>query len=599
MTSASRQQPGLACEECRKRKLRCDRQQPRCDQCEDSGAICYVNQDRSPRGPKRGHLKALRSRIATLESMVNRDQLSYDLNAQYTPKAEVGQFPTPPGSTSDGTRECRSLSRSVEETPPSNASCAPSIALELEISGIIEADLDQLYFDRVHPVAPMLHQGRYLAWSQQCQKIEPYAGLQAAMWALAAAATAHLQHMRDSLYLCARSKLEALDSQIEYASSASLQSAQGWLLLTHYEFRYMNYSRAWITAGRAFRIIQLMKLHELDRYHTTALDLAFTEPWAEVEEKRRTFWLAYCLDRFLNISDQWPLTLHEDPIWIFLPAPESDFQHGRPVLMGSISDAIETSGQNALPPFAEAVVLTTLCWHGVSLKRTPPATKPPGLDPGIDLWEHHHRLYQVAQQRLMLLSLPPCSLELLDPMRLFVNMLANSAIIWFYGMMEVFRGISNDQSILVPLYSAYEVASLAKPLIRSGFFTVSMTSSLQVPLWLVHISHALNIQAHAFSPMLLFLAAKFLQTHGDQLGLSGSVAEDQYNRLDELKRALMVLQNGNNLAMNYLDLLESDWFDRLGGFVSVQGDLSGGNGAAGVTLCFGYNESLLSDAGRW
>jgi hypothetical protein len=160
----------------------------------------------------------------------------------------------------------------------------------------------------------MLHQGRYLTWSQHCYKAEPYSALQAAMWALAAAASAHLQHMRESLYLCARSKLEALDNQIDCASSASLQSAQGWLLLTHYEFRYMNYSRAWITAGRAFRIIQLMKLHEIDRFHTTALDLAFTEPWAEIEEKRRTFWLAYCLDRFLNISDQWPLTLHEEPV---------------------------------------------------------------------------------------------------------------------------------------------------------------------------------------------------------------------------------------------------------------------------------------------
>jgi hypothetical protein len=160
----------------------------------------------------------------------------------------------------------------------------------------------------------MLHQGRYLTWSQQCYKTKPHSGLQAAMWALAAAASAHLQHMRESLYLCARSKLEALDNQLDCASSGSLQSAQAWLLLTHYEFRYMNYSRAWITAGRAFRIIQLMKLHEIDRFHTTALDLAFNEPWAEIEEKRRTFWLAYCLDRFLNISDQLPLTLREEPV---------------------------------------------------------------------------------------------------------------------------------------------------------------------------------------------------------------------------------------------------------------------------------------------
>lgn len=53
------------------------------------------------------------------------------------------------------------------------------------------------------------------------------------------------------------------------------------------------------------------------------------------------------------------------------------------------------------------------------------------------------------------------------------------------------------------------------------------------------------------------------------------MSEDKYNRLDELKRALLVLQNGNNLAMNYLDLLESEYFDELDGFPSVKGDFWG------------------------
>ena len=54
------------------------------------------------------------------------------------------------------------------------------------------------------------------------------------------------------------------------------------------------------------------------------------------------------------------------------------------------------------------------------------------------------------------------------------------------------------------------------------------------------------------------------------------MSEDKYNRLDELKSALLVLQNGNNLAMNYRDLLELDCFDELCDFPSVHGILSGG-----------------------
>ena len=163
-------------------------------------------------------------------------------------------------------------------------------------------------------MAPIIHQGRYLSWSGQCYKSESHACLQFAMWTLAASASAHLQHMRESLYACARSRLEALDNNMEFTGAASLSEAQAWLLLTHYEFRYMHYRRAWLTAGRAFRIIQLTKLHEIDRLSNLAMNLALPEVWVEIEEKRRTFWLAYCLDRFVNISNEWPLSLHEEAV---------------------------------------------------------------------------------------------------------------------------------------------------------------------------------------------------------------------------------------------------------------------------------------------
>lgn len=67
----SRQQPGSACEECRKRKLRCDRNRPQCGTCADAGVTCEVGTSRLRRGPKKGGLKALRSRVGTsIESLL-------------------------------------------------------------------------------------------------------------------------------------------------------------------------------------------------------------------------------------------------------------------------------------------------------------------------------------------------------------------------------------------------------------------------------------------------------------------------------------------------------------------------------------------------
>ncbi|KAH7110280.1 hypothetical protein EDB81DRAFT_597501, partial [Dactylonectria macrodidyma] len=52
-----------ACEECRSRKLRCDMGQPPCGTCLDLGVMCITNTARRPRGPKKGHVDALKSRI--------------------------------------------------------------------------------------------------------------------------------------------------------------------------------------------------------------------------------------------------------------------------------------------------------------------------------------------------------------------------------------------------------------------------------------------------------------------------------------------------------------------------------------------------------
>ncbi|KAJ5800818.1 transcriptional regulator family: Fungal Specific TF [Penicillium psychrosexuale] len=545
--SGSRQQPGLACEECRKKKLRCNRRRPQCDQCEDSGTACLVNQVRSPRGPKKGHLKALRNRIATLESIINCDQGNLCPNeildgSEKYHSDETTQMLSPPqdyipNATKD---ECRDIIYSIEASTITSP-ITPMTPPDHESSDIIEADL-------VHPVAPMLHQGRYFSWSQRFNKLASHVCLQFAMWTLAAASSAHLQHMRESLYSRARSGIEALDNDIESSGAACLQAAQAWLLLTHYEFRYMSYRRAWLTAGRAFRIIQLAKLHEIDRLNDISINMAHPEAWAEAEEKRRTYWLAYCLDRFLNISDEWPLSLHEEALCIYLPVSESDFQHSRPVIMDSLYDEIEASGQKMLPPFAETIVLITLCWHSVAFQRAAHGDK---TSPSQgDSWKRHTRLYQMGQQRLMLISLPPSSPELHDPMRLFTNMLANAAVIWLYNIIEALHVEIDDEIILVPLYSAYEIVGLAKPLTRSSFF-----------------------KAHAFSPMLLYLSAKFLKTHADRPSTCVSASEDKQHKLEDVKKALRVLQGGNNLATSYLELLDSDYdsFHKVCNLSTVQG----------------------------
>lgn len=65
MTSNFRQHPGSACEECRRRKARCDRSRPSCSGCSELGKVCIFNDQRAQRGPQKGQIRALRDRVGT------------------------------------------------------------------------------------------------------------------------------------------------------------------------------------------------------------------------------------------------------------------------------------------------------------------------------------------------------------------------------------------------------------------------------------------------------------------------------------------------------------------------------------------------------
>ncbi|OTA55427.1 hypothetical protein K449DRAFT_400033 [Hypoxylon sp. EC38] len=85
IASGRRQPPGLSCEECRRRKARCDRVRPQCGTCAEMDIICVFVDKRPQRGPKKGQLNALRSRVAPLER-----QLTSQLGSFEAPTVKIG-----------------------------------------------------------------------------------------------------------------------------------------------------------------------------------------------------------------------------------------------------------------------------------------------------------------------------------------------------------------------------------------------------------------------------------------------------------------------------------------------------------------------------
>ncbi|KAL4919200.1 hypothetical protein BDW62DRAFT_46716 [Aspergillus aurantiobrunneus] len=550
-TRSVRQQPGLACEECRKRKARCDRAKPQCGSCMMTGRVCIVNHNRPRRGPKKGQIESLYSRLEVLEDQVveqmdnicpgnigSQPDAQLPRDAPQNPRLDLQErqgspdVPSYSSTSSEGVGPSLLSTAIMPSVRPltaqgSRASYPPAKNSRLDL---VQADLDQLYFDRVHPIAPFLHQRRYFSRVETEPPSLARACLRSAMRTVAAAMSAQFRRLADSLYAETSSILRELDI---VERSHPLEQIQALLLLAHYELLRMEESRAMVTAGRCFRLIQLSRLHDADACNgafsaTNMLD------FAAAEEKRRTFWVAYCLDRFLSSRHEWPLTLQEEAIWTRLPVPESAFQscHAPELPMGFLHEAIATSGQQTLSAFAECIVLATIYGRAMNLRRSALLLN---SSPDIhQFWDRLKTLANVIEKRAHLWSWnSPHPARLVDPVVAFTHVLG--------------------QVTLIYIGEVGEVASAQTGQDMAGADAEAHTQrSFQAAVEFVHLARSMCpincFKAHPFLSNAIFGAAVYLSRHASVGEGAGQVLDE----VDELRQILRDLQVVNNLAKQVL-----------------------------------------------
>ena len=83
---------------------------------------------------------------------------------------------------------------------------------------------------------------------------------------------------------------------------------------------------AWIYVGIAIRMIQVLELGSAQSYPTTKSN----SEWIALEERRRTFWSAYLMDRMMSNGRGRPQTISNQDITIPLPADNVNFTFGTP-----------------------------------------------------------------------------------------------------------------------------------------------------------------------------------------------------------------------------------------------------------------------------
>lgn len=159
---------------------------------------------------------------------------------------------------------------------------------------------------------PIVQRPRYYAAMNLSPQMRPPVCLRYIMWAHAANATDKYHSLHTHFYQRAR-KYAQIDEMKGYGeSTVSVAHAQCWNLIGMYEFKMMYFPRAWTSCGHAARLSLMLGLHRLDGMGLGVKEcLPAPRDWTEREERRRTFWAAFCQDRYASIGTGWPMMIDE------------------------------------------------------------------------------------------------------------------------------------------------------------------------------------------------------------------------------------------------------------------------------------------------
>lgn len=479
----------MACVLCRKRKLRCDGARPACATCARLSHDCVYDEVRKKSGPKRGYVKALEARLAQVETMLKTqdpspttenhsnglEDVSTNTTASSTAKKralpglpdmdisyvdDYASFdPGLSGLVNDAAAELGSIMTNLQGNVPdmNNANLQqnnsvpgdPSMTDPMQMmqdswGALIGLDVEeplpppdmidemnQIYFDFVHPTGPMLHRPRYsMAMANTSPKLRPPVALQYIVWALAASVSDKYDSFQRHYYERARYYFDRDEMRGQGEGVLSVAHVQALVLITAYEFKTLMFPRAWGSCGRASRLALMLSLHRVDG---SAMDVKQCLPppkdWIEREERRRTFWSCFSTDRYASIGTGWPMTIDEADAKTDLPSNEDAYERGIPEPSISLEEASQISGVSKLSPMGATTLLACLFGRNLLHLHRPTANENED-DLSGEFWKRHRKLDNIILNVSM--GLPeklrlPTAVG--NPNSIFVNMCLHTSTI--------------------------------------------------------------------------------------------------------------------------------------------------------------------------
>ncbi|KAK0610597.1 hypothetical protein B0T17DRAFT_500407 [Bombardia bombarda] len=477
----------LSCFRCRDKKLKCDRIWPRCGRCTKLGDSCIFPGSRKSQTGKRKKVRELEARLEQLEG-----QLKEVVNGTRGDDQQQGQ-------QSESQNESNTVSPITVMEHPQSTPSTDNIGIE-QISPLQQASLapqqqptpglleeppspqlvktlTEIYFDKLYYAAPMIHRSRYMASIQLPPPMSPPMCLQYIIMALAAGLYEPYRHLSYSFYQRARAHAEADEMRGHGEHFSTVAHAQCWTLIANYEAHQIMFSRASTSLCRSIRIAQMLHLHRIGE---NDCNLPLAQGWSEVEERRRTWWVIFCSDRFVSGTTGWPVIINERDITTKLPGSEDSFNIGFQESTCSLPDAIHQDIKcHDYPPFAGRVVAAHLFHKTLQLTSEP---FPEGTLEDVKnspYWKRHMDLDNNLSTMLMFL---PGTLELPKNIRclnaVFINVNLHTAVICLHR-----AALLNMRQQGLPVYLVKtRLLAAAEEILNIFRMIVDMSTALKNPL---------------------------------------------------------------------------------------------------------------------
>lgn len=548
----------IACVVCRRRKLRCDGKRPSCGTCSRLGHECAYDEVRKKSGPKRGYVKQLEARLAQVETLL-KGQDADPVPRPSPPQMQENTFTAPlQDDTILALPEISGLGTDLGNTMPSssanegaasepNPMLFPSdsqwdmIGLGLEeplpTQDVVD-ELEIIYFEKIQPTLPLLHRPRYFTNLNLAPHMRPPICLRYMIWCHAASVSDKYYELHNHFYHRARKYAEMDEMKGFGENIITLAHCQTWILIGAYEFRMIYFPRAWLSVGKATRLALMMGLNRLDVVGLDVKQSMFPpKDWTEREERRRTFWMAFCTDRYASIGTGWPMVIDENDIMTNLPASEEAFLKSKPQRTLRLSEIIAGEGISTLSPFACVCVLANLFGRNLNhIHRPQPQDNDHDLNG--EFWKRHRSHDNILLH--IALSLPdhlrlPGGMD--DVNVIFANMNIHTSTICLHQA-AIFKAEKNKMSNQIVteskrrcLVAANQISSIMK-----------MISHVDLAILNPFMSFCLYISARVF--------VQYLKSRPDDSTVHSS--------LQFVISALNAMKNKNPLTESFLVQLDVD-----------------------------------------